>query len=74
MPVGELTAPGPDLLFRYTQQQRQISGRLAQIMNSFMRGMLNARVNVSAAIPPISNSPGVIDASPGLGTIIDFRA
>ena len=74
MPTGSLSAPGPELLFRYTQQQRQISGRLAQIMNSFMRGMLNARVNLSAAIPPIPESPGVIDASPGVGTIIDFRA
>lgn len=56
-----------------TPRQQQIAIRTIGMMTAIMRGDEGARINPSEAIPPAGQVPGVQDASPAIGSVVDLN-
>ena len=61
-------------VLQITPEQRRIAVESIALFLQLMRGQVGARINPSQAIPPADNQAGVLDASPGIGSVIAFRA
>ena len=74
MAVGTTEALGSSQILRFSADQRRIAVQTISVINNLGRGVSNAKVNPSEAIPPSGDGQGQRDASPGIGSRLDLQA